>query len=385
MTVRTDGARPARRGGSRAAGTVLHVTECDGGGVLRAVEQAVAATPEYDHVVLCPARGGGPARLGDDEWRMPRGFLSRVRGIERVAWATGADVVHAHSTWAGVYARAARLATPVLYQPHCFAFEDVTAARPVRGAYRLAERLMAPRAAAVLALTPREEELARDLGARAVEAVVNAPTVDAPTAETRAGYAGSTGARASSRPEHRTTRSTVAMVGRISPQKDPRFFARVAEAVRATDPDVGFRWIGDGDSGARRALESAGVEVTGWLDDLALADALGEADLYLHSAVYEGFPLSVLDAAAQGVPVVVRDIPAVRHTSLRRVTTEAEAVAVVRALGDPDLVADLAHRTRTLALSMTRDAHREALLEVYGRWVGRPAAPRADRRARSTT
>lgn len=53
------------------------------------------------------------------------------------------------------------------------------------------------------------------------------------------------------------------MIGRICPQKDPLFFAKVAKYVISKNPEIKFQWIGDGDGRLRKNLEKAGVEVKG--------------------------------------------------------------------------------------------------------------------------
>jgi glycosyltransferase involved in cell wall biosynthesis len=52
-------------------------------------------------------------------------------------------------------------------------------------------------------------------------------------------------------------------------------------------------------------LEKSGVEVTGWLPKESGLSVLAGASVYLHTARWEGFPVSLLEAVAIGVPVVV--------------------------------------------------------------------------------
>ncbi|ACZ31913.1 hypothetical protein Xcel_2905 [Xylanimonas cellulosilytica DSM 15894] len=220
--------------------TVLHVTECPSGGVSRAIELAIKATPALSHVVLAPAGTVRTHDLGADFVSLPETHRGRLRAVSRAIKTSRASAVHAHSSWGGLYARIVASRTPILYQPHCFAFSDVTKPRFLRGAYWLAERIMARRAAAVLALTPYEERQAHRLGVRTVHGIVNAPTLPRAPALIEA-------RSARRRPEQRT----VAMVGRVSAQKDPQFFAAVASYFSAVG-NVKFLWIGgDSDESAR--------------------------------------------------------------------------------------------------------------------------------------
>lgn len=347
---------------------ILHVTECTSGGVLRAVVMAARAAPEHTHV-LCSPLTAPEAPDGFAEVRtLPGSLPARILAVRREVRILAPDVVFAHSSWAGIYARALPSDVPVVYQPHCYVFEDVSRPAPLRTAYRLVETALAPRSAVTVALTPHEAALARSTGAVDVEYVPNAATVSRPDGE---------GARAGAR--------TVVMVGRISPQKDPALFAEIARRTLAVDPSIRFRWIGDGDADERRALTEAGVEVTGWVGDDDLVALLGSASLYVHSAAYEGFPLSILDAAALRVPTVVRAIAATAHTRLTSFDDAAGAVDIIRrALDDPAERATILARTCELEESMNAEQHRESLARTYDRAAAadrRPGAGTTRRRA----
>lgn len=57
----------------------------------------------------------------------------------------------------------------------------------------------------------------------------------------------------------------------------------------------------------------SGVRALGWLDQPAMAQALGEAAIYALPARYEPFGLSVLEAALAGCALVLGDIPSLRE------------------------------------------------------------------------
>ncbi|WP_338748865.1 glycosyltransferase [Janibacter alittae] len=160
----------------------------------------------------------------------------------------------------------------------------------------------------------------------------------------------------------------VVMSGRISDQKDPGFFASTAKEVWRRDPTVRFRWIGgEVDSNHTRRLRGAGVEITGWLAPLELADALAHAGVYLHSAIYEGFPISLLDALWCRVPAVVRPIPALSDTGLPSAPTpRAAADLVLAVLDDETQRANAVRAGEELLAGMTTDSQRQAIARIYG-------------------
>lgn len=330
--------------------TIVHVTECDGGGVVRAVEQVVAAVDDHQHVVLAPP---GSVRVPPcvQVVALPGTIVGRLKAVRETVERIRPVAVHAHSTWAGVYTRIQSLGVPVLYQPHCFAFSDVTRAPAVRGLFWAAERLLAGRTHQILTLTPAETLQARRVGAARVQEVPNSPTIAGRAPRTTDGRA-----------------PTVVMAGRIAAQKDPATFAEICRRVRQQDPSIGFMWIGDGAPEGRALLSDSGVRVTGWVDDHELERLLRQSDLYLHTAAYEGFPLSMLDAAALDVPVVGRDIPALAHVDLPRFRTPAEGTDVVLEALRPGRVREAAvDGAALLRRTMTRDAQREALVAAYRR------------------
>ncbi len=103
---------------------------------------------------------------------------------------------------------------------------------------------------------------------------------------------------------------TILTIGRVAPQKDPQFLAEVIARVNAQRRGIRWVWVGDGDGRHRKPLEEQRVEITGWLPRRQVLARLQKADLYVHTAAWEGNPMSLLEAAALGVPTVARSIPA---------------------------------------------------------------------------
>jgi glycosyltransferase involved in cell wall biosynthesis len=221
----------------------------------------------------------------------------------------------------------------IVYTPHCFAFERRDLNPVVRTSYHTIERVLFRRAAAVAACSPREAELARRLGRRAPTRVRYVPNVFRPSA----GAARSVSSRGGLR---------VVGQGRLNLQKDPAFFRRVATAVHAVDPTVEFTWIGGDPESEVEAMRAVGVETTGWVPRHVVLEHLAEAQVYLHTASWEGAPVALLEAAASGLAVVARDIPAMSalDVPLRRSTPE-ELAELILGLRDPSTLAQARRST----------------------------------------
>ncbi|GAA3655645.1 glycosyltransferase [Microbacterium marinilacus] len=332
---------------------ILHVTECYAGGVSRAIETIVRLTPEAEHHLLWrgdeePADAFPYASRHD----LPEFIPNAISRVKAAVDDVKPDLVYAHSSWAGVFTRAVRLPSPVVYAPHCYKFDDVSLAAPLRVAFRLAERALAPRTARTVVLSPHEEALAHSLGREvATHYVPNIATLEPDETHPATGF---------------ETARDVIMIGRLSNQKDPAFFADVARIVRAQRPDVTFRWIGDGEDDRRALLEDAGVEITGWVNGEALAAELSRPSLYFHTAIYEGFPLSVLDAAAFEHPVAARGIPAFDELGIPQAdSAEAAAVLVLDILEGNEALGRATEASRRLRATMNGDAQRRSLQELF--------------------
>lgn len=281
---------------------VLHIVDRVSGGVPVAARTYIRhGADDVEHVVLTPSEGADAPWGAVAVLDLPDGHGRRVRAVRDAVRRVGPDVVHAHSSFSGVYARLAlgrrgRRGRPrVVYSPHCFAFERTDVARPVARAYRMIESALGRRTDVLAACGPGELRIAEGFASLRGRAALVPNVATVPERAVRPWQGG-------------TLR--VAMSGRVSTQKGPEAFVALIHQLRGAGVDTAPVWIGSGDADTTRTLEGAGVEVTGWLDHESTADALAAADVYVHTAAWEGFPLAVLDAHACALPILVRPIAA---------------------------------------------------------------------------
>jgi glycosyltransferase involved in cell wall biosynthesis len=206
-------------------------------------------------------------------------------------------VVHANSSKAGILGRLAAVVTRVpvrIFTAHGWAFGvhvGVAAAL-----YRWADRAMAPLTTAVVCVSESERRAgtaARTCRAARTWVIHNAVDV-----------AGRRQAALGGDPPQ------VVWVGRLAAPKDP---LTLVDAL-ARLPRGSFRALLVGD-GPLRDEVAAAVEVAGLGESvtlagevLDLASVLASADLFVLASRSEGFPISVLEAMAAGLPVVASDV-----------------------------------------------------------------------------
>jgi glycosyltransferase involved in cell wall biosynthesis len=333
---------------------VLHVTEALGGGVQSAIANYIDHLPEIEHAVYSRARDGQstyswsrPVEHERYEGGLTGFFVRLVRKVRQER----PDIVHLHSSFAGAARAVLPPATAVVYSPHCYAMERRDLGAVPRAGFAAVEWVLARRTRAVVAVSPREAELSRRLNARmpVVVALNPAPFTTPPSRAPAADPA------------------EVVMVGRISPQKDPGLFAAVAASTRGAP--WRYVWIGDGDSDARDELIRAGVEVTGWTPPDRAAERVAGARLYLHCAAWEGGPLSTIEAATLGTPVLARDIPSMSSLgyALAGERPDQLAGAVTRYFSDSAYAREVARRTASVADASSTAAMSAAVRDVYER------------------
>lgn len=226
------------------------------------------------------------------EWLKALFFLRRQVRSDRP------DVVFLHSSVAGFLGRVALLScvsnTKIIYIPHCISFlrKDVGALK--LAAFILLERIAALRKAVYVACSESERAvIKRHFPGASCELIENAIVIDdalLPAVGREPGKA-----------------KIVVSVGQIRRQKNPEEFAAIARAMSAVDPALKFVWVGDGDEQLKASLLDAGVQIRGWLPKQEVLSELSRADVYLSCSLWEGLPVSVLEALYMGVPVLVSD------------------------------------------------------------------------------
>jgi len=353
--VGVDEAKPPLGPASMQRPRVLHVCEALGGGVTTALIDFVKSAPSYEHHLIGRLRSADDtgaqieSQFASVTW-LPGSIRGWRRTLQDRVRTLRPTVVHAHSSKSGALVRVMPgLRTEhIVYSPHCYAFERRDVGRPVRLAYALAEWVLGRRSHWVAAVSPREAALATRLCG--VGRVAYVPNV----------------VRLTPSPVTFGDPLTVVAAGRVTRQKDPDWFAAASAASRALGSSARWVWLGGGDPQAVRRLEASGVTVTGWLSRERLLTAMAGANVYVHTAAWEGAPVSVLEAAALGLPILGRRIPALESLDVPGLCdTPSDLAQAVECMRQPEQWQSARAAARVLRDRHQPSAQVQALAELY--------------------
>ena len=115
------------------------------------------------------------------------------------------------------------------------------------------------------------------------------------------------------------TKRQVLWLGRLSPEKHPEKVIEIARRAKSLDSSIAFAVAGSATTSEyerklQEMADDAGVADTvtflGWCDGQKKKDLFAESSVFLMtSEAREGFPLTLLESKAAGIPVVMFDLP----------------------------------------------------------------------------
>ena len=285
---------------------ILYVAEAMGGGVFTfLVGLCNELVDYYDIFVAYGIRTQTP-----DDFRKyfdERVHLIRVRNFERsidprhdlgafvelrkIADKVKPDLIHLHSSKAGVLGRWAfdGKKIPLFYTPHGYSFLMSNYNATKRLSYKMVEKLSAVRRCTTISCSEGEhkETLTLTKNARFVNNGINVEEMqrmmDSIGTCENEGF-------------------NVFTLGRICYQKNPGLFNEIAQKL----PDVRFVWIGDGE--LRDMITAPNIEVTGWMNrEEALRRSMA-SNVFVLTSLWEGLPMSLLESMYMEKLCLVNDV-----------------------------------------------------------------------------
>lgn len=289
---------------------VLHLSFAYGGGVVSAINSYVKSSPDVEHFLAADIDNefalSGENNIFVRTYNVDISFLGLLRLVLLVR-RLNPDYIHLHSSFAGAIGRILFfLRRGLIYTPHCYSFERRDISNLKRAVFLFMESILTLKPYSLAACSPRELKLGSSID------IFNRFGIDLNRRQLLINFSNT------SKSKWVGGQKTVVMIGRICPQKSPNFFAKVAHLVRnSSGREIDFIWVGGGDANEEKELIDSGVKVTGWISSDNVDSILKSAGLYFHSALWEGCPMSVLEAARLRMPIVSRDIPSIKSIGIK--------------------------------------------------------------------
>ncbi|MEN8149573.1 MAG: glycosyltransferase [Planctomycetota bacterium] len=279
--------------------------------------------------IVLDGLGRAPSPLDD-----LRAFLSLVA----ILWRERPDVVHTHTAKAGALGRVAALLTSVPTRIHTFHGHVLHGyfGRTGNAVVRAAEMFLGRLATRIVAVSPEvKSDLAgrhRILPAERIGVVPLGLELEPLYIADR--HRGALRRELGIGPEA----PLIAMVGRVTPVKEPEVALAAMRRVVDARPDAVLALVGGGEmlDEVREQVERLGlgdsVRLLGWRSDLPVIFA--DADVALLTSRNEGTPVALIEAGAAAVPAVATDVGGVRTV------VEDGETGVLTPRGDDEKIAE---------------------------------------------
>lgn len=371
---------------------VLHILEATGGGAARHVIdlcEGLARRGLEVHLAYSPLRMDRIMRKGLPRLqavgvrllevpmrRAPHPSDLRAIGVilRYLREAGPFRLVHGHSSKGGGIARLLGLAGlkghRVFYTPHALVTLNPELSWGARVLYEAIERMLALRTDALIAVSEMEVQEALRLGypKSRVHLIYNGISLDPISPRGREEARGELGLK----PQD----LVVGFVGRFSQQKAPQLLLEAFAKVAPLFPEARLVMVGDGPlKGAlverARALGLEGsVLWPGFMDGRT---AMRAFDIFVLPSLYEGFPYAVLEAMAEGLPVIATEVGGVWEAVANEEngfivpvgSVEGLAEALSRLMKDESLRVAFVRRSLERVRRFSVEEMVEATLRVY--------------------
>jgi len=311
-------------------------------------EPVVATT---DHGPLVQRLQGSGVRVVSINMMRARFDPRPVLALRRILVHEPFDLVHLHGTRAGFFGTLAlglmRRRPRVIYTVHGLSCSRAASAR-VKRLFARVERFIAHRADRVISVSEHDRQSGVEAGLLPPGRTTSIPNgigVGAP----------GQGSRLLRRADDA---AEVLIVARLVPQKGIQVLLEAARTVLQSHPRARFTLAGDGplrlelEAQAERLGISKQVHFLGTVQDTP--ELLARCDLFVLPSLWEGMPLSLLEAMAAGRPAVATAVSGSAELILDEETgllvpagdPAALAAAMTRLLQDPEAAEAMGARAR---------------------------------------
>lgn len=286
---------------------IVHVVECFAGGVFSFLSNLTNELDKEEYIVIYGInRDNTPSDFREKfppntkfiPWKSASRSLNPLTDLKAL-WELyiilkkidDIDIIHLHSSKAGFLGRIVSFllgkSKKTIYTPHAISFLRLDVSPKKRKIFIWMEKFASFFGGKIIACSQSEKEAIEEQGIKSVTFINNG--IKSLQIEKKV---------------NTSDKTTIISVGRLSIQKNPKLFNDIALEF-IDNPNIQFIWCGDGE--LKSELTSPNIKCTGWIERKELENYLSYADIYLSTSLWEGLPLSVLEAMSIGLPVVLSD------------------------------------------------------------------------------
>lgn len=271
---------------------IIHIVEAFGGGVFTYLVDLINNTiDDYDITIIYNIREQTPKNFKEyfdkrvkfiqiknftREINIKNDFKAFIE-IEKKIKELKPDIVHLHSTKAGIIGRIATIGkkTNVIYNPHAFAFLMKDISKTKKAIYWGIEKITAMlKKSIIVGCSKGEYEAALKISNNSI-CINNGINVEKINLTKK---------------DINLSKLNICTIGRIDKQKNPQEFNNIASELT----QMNFTWIGDGE--LKNKLTSKNINVTGWKAREEVIKILNQQDIFVLTSLWEGLPISLLEA-----------------------------------------------------------------------------------------
>lgn len=284
---------------------IVHVVECFAGGVFSFLSNLTNELDKEEYIVIYGTnRENTPKNFKDlfnknvkfIEWKTAQREMNPLQDIKALyelftilKKIDNIDIIHLHSSKAGFLGRIVSFllgkSKKTIYTTHAISFLRLDVSPKKRKIFIAMEKFASFFGGKIIACSQSEKEAIEEQGIKNVTFINNG--IKPLQIEKKI---------------NTSDRITIISVGRLSIQKNPKLFNDIALEF-VDNPNIQFIWCGDGE--LKSELTSPNIKCTGWIERKKLEIYLANADIYLSTSLWEGLPLSVLEAMSIGLPLLL--------------------------------------------------------------------------------
>jgi glycosyltransferase involved in cell wall biosynthesis len=294
---------------------ILHVTQV-GGGIQTYLDFIFnnIDRDKFELILVCPSDKASLIKMADNynvthynlnlEWQIsPLKDLRSIVSFAKLVKEIKPDIVHAHSSKAGMIARLASLffRAPVAYTPNAFAYLGKQGIG--RRVFTLIEKLAIPFTDVLLAASKSEAARAsNDLAFPKKKIDVYPNSIEILPLEGEVEKSG---------------KKLITTAGRLVYQKNPLMYLKVCKLVTDVRDDVLFQIVGAGFEDTLKgqidefiqanALENK-ISIIHWMDRPTLLKTIQSSDVFVMTSAFESYGYVAAEAQMLEVPVVATNV-----------------------------------------------------------------------------